>query len=150
MTGFRALWAFLISAAAVGLWCFYNRTLAGAWCITLGAVMNLATMTLHGGSMPLHAGTIAAFGQTIAPGTILVGSKGVVVQSSPLGLLADWLVFRINSGKAVAASPGDLIVIAGILYWLLFSPVQRKEQAHAPRLTIRAARPHLAQASRAE
>ena len=150
MTGFRALWAFLISAAAIGLWCFYNRTLAGAWCITIGAAMNLLTMALHGGSMPLHAGTIAAVGQTIAPGTILVGSKDVVVQSSPLGLLADWLVFWVSSGKAVIASPGDLTVIAGILYWLRFSPLQRKEQSHAPRLTTHAARPQLAQASRAE
>jgi hypothetical protein len=112
--------------------------------------MNLLTMALHGGSMPLHAGTIAAFGQTIAPGTILVGSKDVVVQSSPLGLLADWLVFWVSSGKVVVVSPGDLIVIAGILYWLLFSPVRRKEQTHAPRLTTHATRPHLAQASRAE
>ena len=150
MSGFRALWLFLISATAIGLWCFYNRTLAGAWCITIGAAMNLLTMAVHGGSMPLHAGTIAAFGQTIAPGTIMVGSKDIVVQSSPVGLLADWLVFWVSSGKAVIASPGDLVVIAGILYWLLFSPAQRKEQAHAPRHTIHAARPQLAQASRAE
>jgi hypothetical protein len=101
--------------------------------------MNLLPMALHGGSMPMHASTIAAFGQTIVPGTILVGSKDVVVQSSPLGLLADWLVFWVSSGKAVAASPGDLVVIAGILYWLLVSPSQRKEQAHAPHLTIHTA-----------
>ena len=136
MFGIRALWAFLISAAAIGVWCFYNRALAGAPCITLGATMNLLPMALHGGSMPVHAGTIAAFGQTIAPGTILVGSKDVVVQSSPFGLLADWLVFWLSSGKVVVASPGDLIVVAGILYWLLASPSQRKEQTHAPRLTI--------------
>lgn len=140
MFGLRALWAFLISATAIGLWCFYNRALAGAWCITIGAAMNLLAMALHGGSMPLHAGTIAALGQAIAPGTILVGSKDIVVHSSPLGLLADWLVFSIG-GKAVVASPGDLILIAGILCWLLVSPSQRKEQAYAPRYTTHAARP---------
>jgi hypothetical protein len=134
MFGIRALWAFLISATAIGLWCFYNRGLAGATGITLGAIMNLLPMAFHGGSMPVHAGTTAALGQIIAPGTILIGSKDVVVESSPLGLLADWLVFWVSSGRVVVASPGDLVVVAGILYWLLVSPLQRKEQAHAPRL----------------
>jgi hypothetical protein len=139
MFGMRALWAFLISAMAIGLWCFYNRALAGATGITLGAIMNLLPMALHGGSMPVHAGTIAALGPPIAPGTILVGSKDVVVQSSPLGLLADWIVFWVSNDRAVAASPGDLVVIAAILYWLLVSPSQRKERAHAPHLSTHAA-----------
>jgi hypothetical protein len=139
MFGIRALWAFLISATAIGLWCFYNRGLAGAACITLGAIMNLLPMALHGGSMPVHTGTVAAFGQMIAPDTLLIGSKDVVVQSSPLGLLADWLVFWVSSGKAVVASPGDLVIVAGILYWLLVSPSQRKEQTHAPHFNIHAA-----------
>jgi hypothetical protein len=150
MLGVRAFWAFLISSAAIGLWCFFNRAIAGVPLITIGAAMNLLTMALHGGAMPLHAGTIAALGQTIAPGTILVGSKDVIVQSSPLGLLADWLVFWVSSGKAVIASPGDLIVIAGILYWLLVSPSQRKDQLHAPRVNTHAARSQLAHPSRFE
>jgi hypothetical protein len=41
----------------------------------------------------------------------------------------------------VIASPGDLVVVAGILYWLLISPSQRKEQTHAPRHIAHAARP---------
>ena len=134
MFGIRALWAFLISATAIGLWCFYNRGLSGAAYITLGAIMNLLPMALHGGSMPVHTDTVAAFGQIVAPDTLFIVSKDVVVQSSPLGLLADWLVFWVSSGKAVVASPGDLVVVAGVLYWLLVSPAQRKEQAHAPRL----------------
>jgi uncharacterized protein DUF5317 len=129
MLGMRLQWMIVVSIVAIGLWCLYNRTLAGVLCITIGAGMNMLAMAFHGGAMPVHASTLAALGQTIAPGTILAGSKDVVIQSSLLGLLADWLVIHIGS-KAIIASPGDLLALAGITYWLLVSPSQRKDLPH--------------------
>jgi hypothetical protein len=132
MLGWRMVWLFAISALLIGIWCFYNRDVAGVLCITIGAAMNMLAMAFHGGAMPVHASTLAALGQDFAPGTALAASKDLVIQSSPLGWLADWLVFRVGP-IAIIASPGDLVVLIGILYWLLVSPSQRKDRAHAPR-----------------
>jgi hypothetical protein len=131
MLGLRLTWLFALSAVAIGLWCFHNRKIAGVLCITIGAGMNMLVMALHGGAMPVHVSTLAALGQNFAPGTVLTASKDVVIQSSPLGLLADWLVIRLGP-KAIIASPGDLLVLIGVLYWLLVSPSQRKELPYAP------------------
>jgi uncharacterized protein DUF5317 len=131
MLGLRLPWLLAGSVVAIGLWYLYNRTLTGVLCITIGAGMNMLVMALHGGAMPVHASTLAALGEIAAPGTILAGSKDVVIQSSPLGLLADWLVIQIGS-RAIIASPGDLFALTGIVYWLLASPSQRKDPPHVP------------------
>lgn len=131
MLGMRLQWMIVFSIVAISVWCVYNYRLAGVLCIAVGAGLNMLVMALHGGAMPVHQSTLAALGQAFAPGTILLGSKDVVIQSSPLGLLADWLVIQIG-GKAIIASPGDLLVLVGITYWLLVSPSQRKDLAHAP------------------
>jgi hypothetical protein len=131
MLGLRLSWLFVFSALAIGLWCFYNLNIAGVLCITIGAGMNMLVMALHGGAMPVHASTLAALGLNFAPGTLLIASKDVVIQSSSLGLLADWLVIHLGS-KVIIASPGDLLVLIGVLYWLLVSPSQRKDLSYAP------------------
>jgi hypothetical protein len=131
MLGLHLTWLFAFSAVAISWWCFYNLKIAGVLCITIGAGMNMLVMALHGGAMPVHASTLAALGQHVAPGTLLIASKDVVIQSSPLGLLADWLVIHLGS-KVIIASPGDLLVLIGVLCWLLASPSQRKDFSYAP------------------
>lgn len=122
-------WMLWAAIAAVLLWCCCNWAVRGAPIVALGVALNLIVMVYHGGSMPIRADVLASIGHVAAPGTLLVGSKDVVVLSSLLWMLGDWIV--IASGSApVILSPGDLILFAGVVWWLLFSHQSEKENAH--------------------
>jgi hypothetical protein len=126
---------FLVSVGAIFVWCLCNRALAGVPAVALGVIMNLLIMAFHGGAMPIYADTLAGIGHSFAPGTLLMGSKDVVVQSAALWPLSDWLVLPTGAATFVA-SPGDLVVIVGVIWWLLFSHSQERDH---PMLTYRAA-----------
>src|SRR5215211_1986596 len=111
---------FLVSVGAIFVWCLCNRAIAGVPTIAVGVVMNLMVMAFHGGAMPIHAATLAQIGYAVAPGTLLMGSKDLVVQTAALGVLADWLVLPAGVTTFIA-SPGDLVVLIGVIWWLLFS-----------------------------
>ena len=134
LAGIRIPGMFLVSAAAVVIWCLANRALAGIPAVAVGLAMNLTVMALHGGAMPIHTETLAHLGLAAAPGTLLPGSKDIVVQTTLLGLLADWLVLRAGPATFVA-SPGDLVVVIGLLWWLMLSHSQERV---APMLMFRA------------
>lgn len=119
---------FLVSVAAIFAWCICNRAVAGIPAVALGVIMNLLVMAFHGGAMPIHADTLARIGYDFAPGTLLMGSKDIVVQSAALWLLSDWLVLPAGATSYVA-SPGDLVVIVGVVWWLLLSHVNERDQA---------------------
>ena len=118
---------FLVSVGAIFVWCLCNRAIAGVPAIAVGVVMNLMVMAFHGGAMPIHAATLAQIGYAVAPGTLLMGSKDLVVQTAALGLLADWLVLPAGVATFVA-SPGDLVVLIGVIWWLLFSHAHERLQ----------------------
>jgi len=126
---------FLVSVTAIFIWCLCNRAIAGVPAVAVGAIMNLLVMAFHGGAMPIHAETLARIGHIFAPGTLLMGSKDVVVQSAVLWLLSDWLVLPAGATTYVA-SPGDVVVIVGVIWWLLFS--HPREERDQPMLTFRA------------
>jgi hypothetical protein len=125
---------FLVSVTAIFVWCLSNRDIAGVPLVAVGVILNLLVMAFHGGAMPIHADTLAVIGHAAAPGTLLAGSKDVVVQSAPFGLLSDWLVLPI-SAATIVASPGDVLVIVGIVWWLLFSHTPERV---TPMMTFRA------------
>jgi Family of unknown function (DUF5317) len=127
---------FLVSVAAIFIWCLCNRAIAGVPVVAVGAIMNLLVMAFHGGAMPIHAETLARIGHTFAPGTLLMGSKDVVVESAVLWLLSDWLVLPAGATTYVV-SPGDLVIIVGVIWWLLWS--HPREERDRPMLTFRAA-----------
>jgi hypothetical protein len=135
---------FLVSVGAIFVWCLCNRAVAGIPVIAIGVIMNLLVMSLHGGAMPIQADTLARIGHTFAPGTLLMGSKDVVVQSIALWMLSDWLILPAGATTFVA-SPGDVVVIVGVIWWLLFSHVNAKEP---PMLSFRAAPAPLEQRAR--
>jgi hypothetical protein len=128
---------FLVSVAAIFVWCLCNRAVAGVPAVAVGVVMNLLVMAFHGGAMPIQAEVLARIGHSYAPGTLLMGSKDIVVQSAALWLLSDWLVLPAGATTFVA-SPGDIVVIIGVIWWLLFSHVSERGR---PMLTFRAAMP---------
>lgn len=129
--GIRLPVLFLVSAVALIAWFFYNWTIAGVPLTALGIGLNLLVMAFHGGAMPIRADILAQIGSVAAPGTALIGSKDVVVQSSPLWLLSDWIILPIGR-LTLIASPGDVITLAGIIWWLLLSRRVEQEPAYVP------------------
>ena len=127
--GIRILGMFLVSAAAFCAWCLCNRNIPGVLIVALGVMLNLLVMASHGGAMPIRADVLVAAGYATPPGAALLGSKDIVVQASPLALLSDWLVVSYGA-RTIIASPGDLIAVVGILYWLLLGSANKERIAH--------------------
>jgi hypothetical protein len=130
LVGIRIPGMFFVAIAVIGIWCVYNRDIPGTVVVAIGIGLNLLVMGFHGGSMPIRADILAALGQVAVPGTILVGSKDVVIDTSALWMLSDWIILALGA-KKVVVSPGDLIIVAGVAWWLLFSHQSKKDQAHA-------------------
>jgi len=130
LVGLRVPWMFFFAIAVIEIWCIYNHTVPGTLIVAIGIGLNLLVMAFHGGAMPIRADILASLGQLAVPGTELVGSKDVVILSSELWQLSDWIVLSFGATKVVV-SPGDLIIIAGVAWWLLFSHLPKKDQAHA-------------------
>jgi Family of unknown function (DUF5317) len=126
----RVFGMFFVSMGAIALWCFWNRGIAGVPILAIGVGLNLLAMAAHGGSMPIYADLLAPFGEVVAPGTILRGSKDIAVVSSPLWMLSDWIVLPYGR-YALIVSLGDLLVLIGIVWWLLYSHDSRKDKRYA-------------------
>jgi Family of unknown function (DUF5317) len=120
---------FVISVAAFCVWCLSNRAIPGVMIVALGVMLNMLVMAFHDGAMPIQAHVLAVVGDAAPAGSLLWGSKDVVVHSAPLASLSDWMI--VSSGAhTLIASPGDLIAGAGILYWLVFSCSTKKGLTH--------------------
>jgi hypothetical protein len=131
LVGIRIAGMFFIAIAVIGIWCIYNRDLPGTAVVAVGIGLNLLVMGFHGGSMPVRADILhSAFGVAASPGTIIPGSKDIVIDSSPLWLLSDWIVLSLGATKVIV-SLGDLIIVAGVAWWLLLSHRPERDQAHA-------------------
>lgn len=131
LVGIRIPGMFFVAIAVIGIWCIYNHDIPGTAVVAVGIGLNLLVMGFHGGSMPVRADILLrTFGVAVAPGTILVGSKDVVIDTSALWLLSDWIILSLGATKVIV-SPGDLIIVAGVAWWLLFSHQPEKDQAHA-------------------
>jgi hypothetical protein len=130
LVGIRIPGMFFVAIAVIGIWCIYNRDIPGTAVVAVGISLNLLVMGFHGGSMPIRADILRALGVVAAPGTVLVGSKDVVIDTSALWLLSDWIILSLRATKVIV-SPGDLIIVAGVAWWLLFSHHPEKDQVHA-------------------
>jgi len=130
LAGIRIPGMFFVAIAVIGIWCACNRDIAGTAVVAIGIGLNLLVMGFHGGSMPIRADVLASLGYAAAHGMELVGSKDIVIDTSMLWLLSDWIILTLGA-KKVFVSPGDLIIVAGVAWWLLFSHRPEKDQAHA-------------------
>lgn len=123
MLGIRGLILFSITTIALGLWCWLNRSLSGVWLVSIGIALNLLVMGLHGGAMPIHSDSLRALGHTVSEGTVLLGSKDLVVDAGLLRYLGDWIVVDWTP-IAFVASPGDILILLGIVQWLFSQAVR--------------------------
>jgi hypothetical protein len=120
---------FAISVVAFCAWCLCNQTIPGVLTVALGVMLNLLVMAFHDGAMPIQAHVLAAVDGTAPVGSLLWGSKDIVVHSAPLASLSDWMIFS-SGARILIASPGDLIAAIGILHWLLFSRSTKEGLSH--------------------
>jgi hypothetical protein len=127
LAGLRSPALTLISIIALALWGWRNRHSWGAVLATAGCLLNLGTMLVHGGAMPIHPDTLAQIGMAAPTGTALLGSKDLVADLAATALLGDWIIVPLNIVTLVV-SPGDLLVVAGIALWLVAG---QKETHHA-------------------
>ena len=103
----------------VALW--PHRARLGVWVILVGLFANFAPVLANGGLMPIERSTvIEAVGVERAAeyrtGAWIEGSKDVLVADGGgrLTALGDSIVIRFGDG-GLAASPGDVVVFAGLL-----------------------------------
>jgi hypothetical protein len=115
----RAILPITIALVPVALWPHRGRL--GVWIIFVGLLANLAAVVANGGLMPIERHTIVdAIGTERAaeyePGAWIRGSKDILVHEGQgrLTALGDSIVIRFGGGGA-AASPGDIVVFAGLL-----------------------------------
>jgi hypothetical protein len=88
--------------------------------LTVGLGLNLTVMALHGGSMPITTAQLAELGSAVPAGSILLGAKDIAVDGSPIWWLGDWMTIQ-RPPYSLTASPGDLLVVAGLARWLFVS-----------------------------
>jgi hypothetical protein len=130
IVGIQIPWLFLISMVAVAIWGMRNRGIGGLPIVVVGVCLNVLVMVLHGGRMPIETSVLARLGEMVSPGTILHGSKDIAVESSPLWMLSDWITLAVR-GYSFVVSPGDVLVLTGLLWWLLADRGMRKDKTHA-------------------
>lgn len=119
---------FLITVCAFCAWVLVNRNIPGILLIALGVNLNLLVMAFYGGAMPISAELLQQLGHQVPQDVLMAGTKDIVVQSPTLAVLSDWIVI-LSGSRTIIASPGDLIAVGGILYWLLFShPITKDSQ----------------------
>ncbi len=133
--GIRISELFVVSVVAMIVWCLCNYRIAGVPVVAGGAALNMLAMAWHGGAMPVRADILARLGYHFDTGVLLEGSKDIIVHGSPLWLLSDWLPISTDV-MTLIVSPGDLLIVGGILVWLLFSRTPVSEKEH-PMLAFR-------------
>jgi hypothetical protein len=130
IAGIQLPWLFLLSMVSVGVWGMRNRRVGGIPLVVAGVCLNVLAMVLHGGRMPIETSVLARLGEAVSPGTALHGSKDIAVESSRLWVLSDWIVLSAR-GYSFVVSPGDVLVMAGLFWWLLADRGMRKDKTHA-------------------
>ena len=115
----RVLLPATIAAAPLALWTYRGHL--GTWMIFVGLAANLAAILSNGGLMPIeHSTVVEAVGAGPAAqyqlGDWISGSKDVLVAPGDGHLLplGDSIIVRVGGGGFVA-SPGDMVVWAGLL-----------------------------------
>jgi len=125
--GQQPFWYSLGTLLLIGGFGLRNKHTPGIALAASGAVLNLAVMLAHGGHMPVHLGVLEWLGGTAyASGDVLAGTKGVATAANtPLALLGDWLPLPGAVTGVALWSPGDLLLLAGLL--LLLARTMRGE-----------------------
>lgn len=103
-----------------------NMQVLGVRVIGIGLLLNTAVIALNGGQMPVHPGPLSASGipgELQPVGDTAVWSAHTLVHDDTLAaLLGDWIHVSIPFGDQMLLSPGDLVIVAGILLFFMVIP----------------------------
>jgi hypothetical protein len=121
--------ALVVAAFGLTCWGLANWRIPGLPLVVGGMLLNMLAMFAHGGRMPIHADVLARLGHEVAAGDILLGSKDVVVDFSPLLWLSDRFIVG-NGQLALIFSVGDILLLLGLLWWILFSQAPQRSFPH--------------------
>lgn len=126
-----------IALVPVALWRLRGHL--GVWVMFVGLAANLAAILANGGLMPIERATVVeAVGEERAagyePGAWIRHSKDVLVAPGEgrLVALGDSIILRVGD-RGLAASPGDLVVAAGLLLLATEASVRwQRQRARVP------------------
>ena len=114
-----------ISTAALLIMAARNRRWPAARLVGVGIALNLAVMVANGNLMPVSERDAAASMASVRAADLregwpLPGSKDVVVDPARTHLqaLSDHLAFSLPYGPQRIVSPGDVLMMVGIAWWL--------------------------------
>lgn len=111
-----------ISYGLVFLWLVLNLRTRPLWALGGGAVLNLATVWLNGGAMPVSLNALRLSGLSEVAAVLVTGERygNVVAMSAAtrLNVLGDWIPLPPWLPFARPLSVGDALVMAGLV-WLL-------------------------------
>jgi len=118
-----------MSTAALLVMVLSNVGWPAARLVAVGIALNLTVIVANGNLMPIsmpdaaRAVSVARSGE-LSEGQAVPHTKDVVVAASRtrLGFLSDHLAIRLPYGDTRMLSPGDVLMMAGIAWWIaLFS-----------------------------
>jgi hypothetical protein len=139
----RLILPFTVGLVPLALW--PHRRYLGVWVLYVGLAANLLPIVANGGLMPIERSTVvdavgAERAEEYAIGQWIRGSKDVLVEDNGrLLALGDQIIIRVGDA-GMAASPGDVVVGAGILIIALEASLawNRRHTAREPQITERA------------
>jgi hypothetical protein len=127
-----------------------NMQVLGVRVIGIGLLLNTAVIAINGGQMPVQASSLAEVGvpDELQPfrDTGLWSAHALMDDNTLAALLGDWIHVSIPFGDQMLLSPGDLVIVAGILLFFLVIPEARYAKISPQvreRIATMAARRHL-------
>jgi hypothetical protein len=110
-----------------------NMQVLGVRVIGIGLLLNTAVIAINGGHMPVQLGQPVADG--VPDGLRPFKDTGVwsphtlMDDGTLVSLLGDWIHVSTPFGDRLFLSPGDLVIIAGILLFFAVIPEARYSEA---------------------
>lgn len=130
-------WGFVASHALVLAVALANWRLPGLKVASLGAALNLVALLANGGLMPVSPEARVAIGHqaaadSLALGTAIMGSKGVVLSADQANLWFLTDIFLLPPPFPIPAvfSVGDLAVAIGVGYLILHTMCNRESYSY--------------------
>jgi hypothetical protein len=110
-----------------------NLQVLGVRVIGIGLLLNVAVIAANGGQMPVQAAQLGV--DTVAEELQAFSTRGVwsshtlMDDGTLLGLLGDWIHMSTPFGHQLLLSPGDVVIVAGILLFFMVIPEARYSEA---------------------
>ena len=126
------------SLVSLLVFAWLNRRCLGVAVMGVGLLMNTAVIAANGGQMPVSPDQMAVQGSLnkmlAEEGSGNWSPHTMMGDETRLAFLGDWVLVMVPRpvAKSVIVSPGDLVVAAGVLLFLLVIPEAKAAHAEDP------------------